>query len=476
MKTTLRAAAAALLLSLTVGLFSSCAQRNGGSYTYMGEDLSPYLSLSLSDLSGLAVTVDKKKTVSLADTRDFLFQQTGVEDYLTTYVDQPIKEGDRLYFAYRVLYNGEDVPFLTNYHDDRGTACVVGDDKIFLAGTAGEALWKGIIDASAKPEDYLLDKRRTGEVVSGETVYVSYTATYDGTNEIYEKRSAIRLDTSVSDGDYSFLNQYVIGLEPGERVTRTQVFHDPVSNRYISYTVTVLFRLAGETPIAVDVTLPADYDKGGDLAYLGGKTVTFHIVPYRLERFQPEFLADMQELLTEMESADYEEAIYAALETRVNSYAERIVDYPEKALSAAKDEIYGYIRLGYEDYKAQVPDTKKSFSDYEKELFLQSGFLSADLAYESFAKDAVREYLVWFRAAQILGITLEEEKHQELYESYIASLIKDSSLTKKDVEELYADYYGEDYLYFFVGFTIIKTDVLEALRKTAIVTEKEPEE
>ncbi len=476
MKKTLRIGALTLSLLLCLSILASCNPLRAGTYDYAAADLSPYLTLSAADLQGIAITVPQKAAVTDADTRAFLFQQSGVEEYLTSTTDTVMEKGDRLSFFYRVLYNGEDVPFLSNYADDTPATALLGEDTSFLAGTAGETLWNGVLAAAAKPESYGFEKRRTGTVANGEIAYVSYTAKYEKSGEIYDTGKGIRLDTARSDGEYSFLNSVVVGTEVGK--SKNYRTYDGEKGDYVNYTVTVKFRLTAENPLAVNVVLPADYDKGGTLQYLGGKTVTFYIIPLAVERFDDSFLTDMKELLTEMANAEYEEAVYAALEEKLYLYADRITDYPEEAVRAAVDEIRGYIRLGYDDYKNQAGTKAKSFEEYESELFLQGGFLSADLAYQSYAEDAVAEYLVYYAAARTLGITLEEKKHNDLYDSYIASLIRDqgSTVTKEDVEKLYAGYYGESYLRWFVGYSVVKTDVLDAIRATAIITEEPAEE
>ncbi len=487
-----------LLVATMLTLLVSCGN---GHYDYMQNDLTSFLSESAPDFKKLTVTVDAPVTVSEEEANSFIELVRAANAETTVLTDCVMVTGDVMSFRYRVTLDGKDIDGLSNYLSTNPTSITLGTKGDKFITDREESFEQAIIDAAANPKDYQLVERNSGAVGEDTILYISYVATYKddkGVSHVYDSESCIRIDLSDEDGAYAYLYDTIAAAECGRKVTKD--IYIPEKATVATYEISVHFAVTKEVTLDIPVTLPDNYDEKGDLAYLAGKTVVFHLIPLSVTRKDlPEltsdymkevldticgkklegtvteetFRAEVYNTLQEYENYAYEERIYLAMDEEIRAIGDRIVKtYPKLALSEARKETDGYLKLSYDEY-VQKNGTSKypTFLDYKKALFSVNTEEAVDAKIESYAESIVRESIIYYTAAKALGVSHTEEEIDEAYNEYLKSVVPSNS-TNEEYVKAYDSYYGTGYLRNFVAFTMIKGDVQDIVYKTVTVKHK----
>ncbi len=482
----------ALLLLLATALLSCSGE---AVYDYRKERISDYITVHASALSGIAVSVPAREVVTDADVEASLREMLLEVAEDKSYPDRVPTASDRVSFLYRVEYEGEPVHGLTNYY---GAAPLV----LPLTPTTDEdgepkqepsyyaALREALSDAlvgKAAPSAYRLTERKDGKVGSGNVVYCNISLTTEKDGKIdSERMSAVRIDLLHDDNTSPYYDLFEAMAEMTVGKTADPIrLYDKENAAYLTYTVEPLFVLEEEVMIEAPVTLPSDFDKGGDLASLAGKTVTFLLVPlavvvaeipeltdayvatltqnvYEGEGAADRFRAFWKEYLQSQKDEVYEEKLYAALEKELLSLCVP-TSYPEKALAAANREMYGIFTQSYDNYVRQNGSSRyPTLESYIDDALEIEGDAARAEAVAALERDSVAGYLAYFAAADALGVRPSDEAIESAYAETLLSLATGEA-------EVYVAYYGETYLHDQIAYQMTREAVLKKLAETAVI-------
>ncbi len=461
-------------------------------FDYRKENLYSYVLPNVSSLSGMTVSIVPKKTVSDEEVTESIDKLLAEEAVQKTYPDTVPTAEDRVSFLYRVELDGVDVHRVSNYYGASAWIFSLVTPEPSEDGSAVEppyyaalraALLAGLTEAGKKPTDYKLVETKTGTVGFGNAVYVNMSITDTVTGETVTKETARRIDLGNSNDPYFHLASWLATLEIGKKST-TELY-DAATDKTLKYEFEPLFVVTEELAIECDAVMPEDFGEGTELAYLGGKTVHFYMVPqavvrtetpeltdefveeissgiYKGEGAVEKFLADWKVYMQSMEDTAYTERLYAALEEKLMETV-TVLSYPEKALEASRRELDG---LFLESYTAYVSQNGTSQFPTIESYINKSFDVTTDAAREELIAeivlDTTKSYLVYYAVADMLGVRPTDSEIATAYQNTVGDMTT-STLAA------YSTFYGESYLFDQICYQMTREGVLEEVSKTAVI-------
>ncbi len=476
------------ILCLLAGL-SSCS--NAAVYDYRREKIARYITVDTAALYGLAVEAPARVIVTDEDVTDSLNEMLKEEAVDKSYPDKLPTLDDRVSLLYRVEHEGEPVHGLSNYYG--ATPLVLpltapaadGEEKAAepaYYATLRAALAEALVGKAA-PSSYKLVERKDGKVGAGSLLYCNLSITVEkGGTVTTERKTALRLNLlDDTTNPYYEIFDEIAEMTLGKTADPVRIY-DKEETAFITYTVEPLFVVEEEVALRVAVTLPADFDKGGDLATLAGKTVDFILVPVAVVESElpeltdayvttltqgiyktaTEFRRFWKEYLQGIEDDTFKEKLYLALEKELYRLCVPS-DYPEAALSAANREIYGLFAQSYDNYVRENGSSRfPTMESYIDEALEVTGAEERESEIREIERETVAGYLAYFAAADALGVRPSDAEVETAVNETLKSLATGEA-------EVYAAYYGETYFRDQIVYQVTREAVLKKLAETAVV-------
>ena len=489
--------ASLLLLTIIIAL-SSCASSE--QYDYLGNDLSPYITVTAEEYSGLVLTVKPKKTVTRDDAVQSIREILKEDIPYQTYTDEVARENDTLVFRYRITCDGKSLHDLSNYLVGEATELVLSTDeekrpKSFIKG-CDEAIVQAILGASPVPSSYFFEQNKDGKVTAEDTVlYVKVEGTYEdasGNKKVYRSIPYARIDLSDPNGEYNRYYSLLVGAEFGEiRTAAEPEFIADGVNELVTFSFTPVSRVTREHTLSVSVTLPTDFDKDGSLSALAGKAVTIDILPLSVLRDElPPLTLDVMKTATsgEVETEEDLESFIdywiqylqaeedTAYESRLIEAIDKlflaefdIKEYPTDIIKSARNELDGSLAQSYDNYvRANGTSAYPTLADYRRKALGKTTDAEADAEMERLARESAAEYMKVYATARILDVLPTREEVDEIYAEWRLSLgeTEDSIVAE---EAVYEAYYGKDYLKSFVTYSMTKDNLYKKIAELSVI-------
>lgn len=487
-----------LLAFMLLFALSSCA--SSGQYDYLSKDLSAYIHVPVEDYTGLVLTVNPKKTVTRDDAVQSIREILKEDIPYQTYTNEIAAENDILSFRYRIVYNGTPVHDLSNFLVGDAVELLLSPEadkrpKDFIKG-CDDAIVAAILAAKPVPNAYFFEENKNGTVTAEDTViYAKVEGVYEdasGNTKVYRSTPYARIDLSDPDGEYSKYYSLIVGAEFGE--TRTSPSPEFVAdgvNELVTFSFTPVLRVTRERTVSVRVTLPEDFDKDGDLSYLGGKEITLEILPLSLFRDElppmtlevmkeatggeikteedlEDFIDYWKQYLQAEEDASYESRLAEAIDKAFLADFD-IKEYPIDALASARNELDGSLAESYDNYvRANGTSAYPTLADYKRKALGKDTDAEAEAEMDRLAKENVQEYMKVYAAARAIGVLPTKEEVDETYAEWRLTLAETENSILAE-EAVYEAYYGKDYLKSFIAFSMTKDNLYKKIVEFSVI-------
>jgi hypothetical protein len=454
-----------LLLLLTLLFASGCGM--GGEFDYSSSNLLKYVDIKLSDFTGLTLEIEgtypaiTREDALRSFREERLFYATSSEKATDTYQNAP-GYGDYAYIYYNLsaTENGQSVA--SNLFSEDGAALVlIGywefpdllDDYNPLFDN--EAVSNALMSITPAARRY------EGNVSEGDVLRVTYQAKRaDGTVEA--KQSRVRIDTKEPDayrsrfGEAFFdaLLTHAIGEEYTVESERARTDSEGNSStERVTYTVKIEY-VAEETLSRIAVELPEDAfgeDYRDELQALNGTRVYLDVCIDRYQDFavselDSDFLINVFEFKTDKtDPNEIVEAAIISMEQKLREEQEAAIK--DEAMNVLLAELFGKTdrikklpSQPYQEHYDYIVNTTLAAYTEEKKTAEKEGTVFPYASIDAFAP----VYLEYSRAEFATLADYAEDTAKQTTENRVClfamAQLADCRLTKKEIEELYADY------------------------------------
>jgi FKBP-type peptidyl-prolyl cis-trans isomerase (trigger factor) len=497
--TVISAVAILVVIALTVGIVALVL--NQKDFDYMKSDLSDYITISENDYKNHVITlkkgeitdadVERKIMALLYKSRADLPSNKGAEMYKV-----PISVGDTV----GIYYRGYTVDSDGIEHDIDGVSNLLGDiEKLGIGSMAFiPGFEEGLIGAvpwnhQFNPENDII---KTGNVLPGDVMYISYTAVFpDGTTSRKDNEridlSDENLDERYGAGFKAFFlssgssqSRAAIGKQIGIKLTDTVPFdYQDGTAVYFDMTINAVLRCESQ-PLTIDATFPLNYNEKS----LRGLDVKFDVyiksaVIYETPEYNEQFITDTLKIsaddLKEYSGNSIEEKHRAYLLAEANAENEemrkalieeamwehynskvKIKKLPKGEVEEIYHQYYGELTSQYQLYYSPY---YSSFGEFVRAYYNLSSSADWDSYINELAESVIVEKLIFYyiiRAEKLVPSDTEfqnmyNETVQEyldyyvndIYAEEIASLKTDAEKEARiiEIKEEMLDYYGEEY-------------------------------
>ena len=497
--TVISLAAILVVIALTVGIVVLVLHQKD--FDYMKSDISDYITISVQDYKNYTITL-KKSEVTDADverkimallykSRADLPSNKGAEMYKV-----PISVGDTVgiyYRGYTVDSNGveEDIDGASNILGEiyklgiGSTSFIPG----FEEGLIGAVPW----NHQFNPENDII---KTGNVLPGDVMYISYTAvlpdgtTRQKTNERIDL-SDENLDERYGEGFKAFFlglgtsqSRAVIGKQIGIKLTDTVPFaYQDGTAVYFDMTINSVLRCESQ-PLTIEATFPLNYNEKS----LRGLDVKFDVyiksaVIYETPEYNEQFITDTLKISAddlkeysgnsivekhrayllaeanaeneEMRKALIEEAMWEHYNSKV-----KIKKLPKGEVEEIYHQYYGELASQYQLYYSSY---YSSFGEFVRAYYNLSSNADWNSYINELAESVIVEKLIFYyiiRAEKLVPSDTEfgdmyNETVDEYLDYYVSDIYADELASLKtdaekearilEIKEEMLDYYGDEY-------------------------------
>lgn len=478
-----------LIAAIVVGIVVSVLSNRD--FNYMTGDISRYIKLSEKDYKNYTLEIDFDE-VSESDVErkimNLLYKNRSEKpmDNGENKISIPISVGDEAYIYYR----GYTV-------DENGKETAIANTSNLLSGEVYKleigslgfipGFEEGLIGAI--PEQHQFELIKSGEVQTGDVIYLSYTVTYpDGSSD--QKKNE-RIDLSKADIDEKYgtgFKAYFTGAESnsgkpiGSKLEGATFGMDTGSAVYFDMTVNYVTRCE-DNAYTVDAHFPANYHE----KLLRGVDVKFDVfidytVVYNVPEYNEEFITETLKITAE-DLSEYEgEGIVEKHRAKLLSEAKEENEASRKSL--IEEGVWNHYRSKAKIKKLPKKEVERAYVERMYELqYLASQYGYQDLgkfvlAYYQLGQNAdweavimaevknvIAEKLIFYyiiRRENLIPTSLEyqelyEAKTEELLTEYIEvngykselEKIEDEAKKSERTEEIRNEMlsvYGNDYL------------------------------
>ena len=479
--------AACILAGFVIGLVLVIESQR--ELDYFNDDLSKYVYISEDDYKNFPVNSPLVSVTELDIEREINKllvankNKTPLENG-ASFRNREITLGDVVkiwYRAYTTDENGKktELSSASNYSEGTPYELEIG------AGTFLKEIEFGLLGKML--QDGELKIQKTGQVVPGDVVYVSYNAFMPDGSTKSVTNARIELNNATVDKTYGIgFSSFLLGKELGKSAGVNKTFKIPGEDiDVVYYDIQINYAVRTETaPYVIEVVFPADYTEPS----YRGLCATFEIHAFRAVVYDtPEWNdAFIRETLKENETTlasfdgvslceKYENKIRRDLEKKAEDKNEEIIvtalweqlrekmtvkKLPEREVDAVYRQYFNEVKLQYSTYGAGLG--YDNIDDFACFYFGLSTVQSWRDYIRAKAEADVAERLVFYYIIDKEGLKPEGEVYTEIYEGFVNEHMEYfTELYKTEIEaceteelisakiaeirERMLSYYGEDY-------------------------------
>lgn len=481
----------ALALSVAGGL-SSCFSDPAPNVFYLKEDLSRYVSLSLSDFSGRTVTLEDFEPLTDKDIRERRlherYRDVSDESTADVYESSPAF-GDNAYIYYELYAAEEDIGdtskrVATNLRADAGPLRVdVGYWEFPDNAVDYTPLFYNEALSDALQTMTPIARRTSGTVGATDILRVTFRGVAED-GKTYDSANRLRIDMADPTEDTRFLVAALLDAEIGQTILFEHTLTVADASVDLTYSATVDYAATEDfTSVAVDLPEDTfDADSREELRRLNGTTAYLNVaIDYYQDYDVPEVTA---EYLEKEQQASMKNAGRTLVLDEVFAKKDLIKKLPKTVVQDYVDQTVAAIEKEYWEAKQgsgnhlPVPTDFPYTSPYEYAIavgyFYPGQFASLREYAEYAAQDVILYRVAVFYMLDLAGIRptekemrTETDKYLEnLVETEYASLVQEAAggtpdLTRDELREEILDAYdGYDGIFWAVEWTVA-TGLLE---------------
>ena len=449
-------------------------------FDYENAPLDEYLSLSSEDYKNLTVEVETIKEIdesSVAVAIDTMLAQFAQSATLT---EAGIKAGDKISFYYVAMCDGRIIG--QNVTSASPEQALVGEGLV-IPGLAEELV--GVI-----PKSTSLAKITAGQVKQSYTVYLDYTAKYDGKTESAQKKLSLS-DCVYGDEFAAKLIGQTVGA-PFSFTHELDIDGDGKSEN-VSFDAVVLVATI-ETPATFELRFPDPYPENESLS---DRELTLELFIENTQRIELPPLTDallrdklgflgsaslkgdtlveqfkeyMKQGLAETRASGIESSAKSAIWTTLASLAE-VKEYPEQAVAQSKAEYLKELQYNFTVYSQQYASSfpYSTYQEYGYDYLGLDSKLEFGEALDKFVREKVLRKMLMYYIADAEDLNLSSQEKSEAIDSFTKyySANSESMFGQKFSEAQILSMYGADFIY----EQYLENKVVEYLYQRTIVEE-----
>ena len=498
-----------LLLLLASFCLSGCSDAN---FDFATSDLSKYVDLSLSDITGLNFKLEGDYPAidkALAD-KEFRYLRLNaansgdaIKNFRPDVYGYKPGWGDYAYVYYDLAKTEGGASIASNLYSTEGAHQVmIGFYEFADRLTAIDFLPHFDNETVSAVLQTLMpiSRRTTGTVAEGDVLRVSYKAVYED-GKTYKTENGVRIDTTGIMDPYSiYAERYgmdfvsaLFGPAIGEFFSFDTTVEEKDKDgktvtRTVTYTATIDY-VAEESFTTVPVAIPEDAfgkEYAEEIRALNGTTVYLTLFiecfdDYDIPDFDVTFLEKHYGMVYNDPDVDtfmaraYEK-MYASLEkTRREEISnemlaklaetvfteDRIKKWPKKVLNEHKETILNTVKKAYEDEQLYYLEQGKPFpygdlNDYAAVAlgYTSEEFRSLDEYAEQVARETTMDRLFIFRIAELAGLRMTPEEIADNVETTISYWLDlYPQATREDILQMFTEEYGS--IEWYINITVV---------------------
>ena len=449
-------------------------------FDYANAPLDEYISLSSEDYKNLSVEVETIKEIdesSVSVAIDSMLVQFAQSVTLT---EAGIKAGDNISFYYVAICDGRIIG--QNVTNASPAKAVVGEGLV-IPGLDEELV--GVI-----PNSTSLAKITAGQVKQSYTVYLDYTAKYEGKTETAQEKFSLS-DCVYGDEFATKLIGQTVGT-PFSFTHELDIDGDGNSEN-VSFDAVVLVATI-ETPVSFELRFPDPYPENESLS---DRELTLELFIESTQRIELPPLTDtllreklgflgsaslkgdtlveqfkeyMRQGLVETRASNIESSAKNAIWTTLAALAQ-VKAYPEQAVAQSRaeylQELQYYFAVYSQQYASSFPYS--TYQEYGYDYLGLDSKLEFDEALDKFVREKVLRKMLMYYIANAEGLTLSNEEKTTAINSFTKyySANSESMFGQKFSEAQILSMYGAD----FICEQYLENKVVDYLYQSTIVEE-----